>query len=144
MKASNIAVKETHTLHVKDAAGEPMYELGPDGVPDESKPVEIDIYGPGSKQYRKAKSDQQNRMVTLVKKGTKQSVEAKAQNDAAFLADITADMRYLEEDDADGKPLRGRALYVAIYTRADIGFIADQVHAFAHDWANFSRASSTT
>lgn len=140
MKASSIAVGETYTLHVKDANGEPMHDGG-----DEHKPVEIVIYGPGTKQYRKAKSDQQNRLVALLQKkgGAKQSPESRMKNDAEFLADITASMTHLEDDDEDGKPLTGRALAVAVYSNPRIGFIGEQVHEAAHDWANFSKPSLT-
>jgi hypothetical protein len=146
MKASTIAVKDTFTHHVKDPAGAPMYEPGPDGKPDETKPVEITIYGPGSKQYRKAKAEQQNRLVALVQKRGRQAkttAESQMREGAEFLADVTHSIRYLEEDDAQGHPLSGRDLALAIYSNPALGFIADQVNEEVHRWENFSQASPT-
>lgn len=144
MKIKDIAVLDTHRLHLRDAEGELMYEVDAHGQPDETKPVVAVIYGPGTKQYRKAKADQQNRAIGLLqRKGAKQTPESIAQQTAEFLADITAELHHLDADDDDGEPLAGRDLFVAVYRDPKIGFIADQVHAAVHDWANFSRASRT-
>jgi hypothetical protein len=146
MKASKIAVKDTFVHHVKDASGAPMYEPGPDGKPEETKPVEITVYGPGSKQYRKAKAEQQNRLVALVQKRGRQAkttAESQMREGAEFLADVTHSIRYLEEDDAEGNPLTGRDLALAIYSNPALGFIADQVNEEVHRWENFSQASPT-
>lgn len=146
MKASKIAVSDLFTIHVKDAGGAPMFEPDADGKPDESKPVQIIVYGPGTRQYRKAKADQQNRLVALVQKrgrAVKTTPEAQAKEAAEFLADVTHSMHYLEEDDEQGNPLTGRDLALAIYANPKLGFIADQVHEDVHRWENFSQASPT-
>lgn len=148
MKTSTIAVKDLHTIHVKDASGAPMYDLGADGKPDETKPVEIDVYGPGTKQYRRAKAEQQNRLVNVLQKrggrAAKATPESQAKEAAEFLADVTHAIRRLEEDDENGRPLTGRDLALAIYSNPRLGFIADQVHEDVHRWENFSPASPTT
>lgn len=135
------AAADTHTLHVRGADDEPLY----DGEGDDRKPVEIVIYGPGTRQYRKAKSDQENRIVARLQKrgATVQSPEARAREQAEFLADVTAEIRCMDYPGEDGQPLQGRDLAVAIYRDASIGFIADQVHQVAHNWANFSKALPT-
>lgn len=136
-----LAAVDTHTLHVRGADDELLY----DGDGDDRQPVEIVIYGPGTKQYRKAKSDQENRIVARLQKrgAAAQTPEARAREQAEFLADVTAEIRQMSYPGDDGQPLTGRDLAVAIYRDPGIGFIADQVHQVAHNWANFSKALPT-
>lgn len=126
------AAADTFTFQLLDGADEPLFD-------DDGKPVKVTVYGPGSKPFAKAKSAQENRIVQrLQRKGrTDQSPEEKAKQTAEFLADVTVEFSNL---DYEGKT--GRDLAIAVYSDTSIGFIADQVHKAAHDWANFSTGSA--
>jgi hypothetical protein len=127
------AVEATGQLHLRDANDELMYAG--------DKPMVVNLYGPGSKQYAKAQAAQQNRMIDKLKrKGkTEQSAESKAAEAAEFLSDCTASF---ENVDYDG--LTGGELAKAIYSDVTIGFIADQVAKHLGDWSNFTKPSTTS
>lgn len=135
MDIKSYAVEPTSRLHLRDAADELMYDGG-----DKTKPIAVNLFGPGSKQYAKAQAAQQNRMLDKLKrKGkTEQTAEQIAQEKAEFLADCTHSFEHLEYD-----ALIGRALAVAVYADTTIGFIADQAAKHIGDWANFSKGSAT-
>ena len=133
MDIRKFAVEPTSRLHLRDASDELMYADG-----DQSKPIAVNLYGPGSKQYARAQAAQQNRMMDKLKrKGkTEQSAEQIAAEKAEFLSDITASWENMEYD-----ALEGDALSKAVYSDIGIGFIADQAAKHVGDWANFSKAS---
>ena len=133
MDIRKFAVEPTSRLHLRDASDELMYADG-----DQSKPIAVNLYGPGSKQYARAQAAQQNRMMDKLKrKGkTEQSAEQIAAEKAEFLSDITASWENMEYD-----ALEGDALSKAVYSDIGIGFIADQAAKHVGDWANFSMAS---
>lgn len=135
------AVSATGHLHLRDAADELMFADGADGKPDPAKPIAVNLYGPGSKQYARAQSQQQNRMVDKLKrKGkTDQTADQKAEEVAEFLAGCTAGFENLEYDQ-----LQGEALVKAVYMDPSIGFIAEQVGKHLGDWGNFSKPSTKT
>jgi hypothetical protein len=126
------AVQPTHTLHLRDASDELMY--------DDGKPVTVTVYGPGSKQFAKAQASQQNRMLdSLKRKGkTDQTAEQKRAEQAEFLTECTSEFGNLTYGD-----LTGTAMAKAVYSDIEIGFIADQVAKDIGDWANFSKPSAT-
>lgn len=126
------AVSLTGKLHLRDASDELMFDNG--------KPVEVNVYGPGSKQYAKASAAQQNRMMVLLKRkgSVDQTAEQKRSENAEFLADCTESFENLSYD-----ALVGREMAVAVYSDVTIGFIADQVAKFIGDWSNFSTPSAT-
>jgi hypothetical protein len=134
MDIKKFAVESTGRLHLRDAADELMF-----ADDKQSKPIAVNIYGPGSKQYAKAQAAQSNRMLDKLKrKGkTEQTAEQRAAESAEFLADCTASFENLEYD-----ALTGTALAVAVYSDQSIGFIADQVAKFIGDWSNFTKASA--
>lgn len=136
MDIRKFAVEPTTRLHLRDAADELMYADG-----DQARPITVQLYGPGSKQYAKAQAAQHNRMVDKLKrKGkTDQSAEQIAVEKAEFLADCTAGFENLEYD-----TLTGDALAKAVYADTSIGFIADQVGKHLGDWANFTKGSATS
>lgn len=129
------AVEETGVLELRDASDEPM--VGEDG-----KPMTVTVYGPGSKQYAKAKAAQNNRMMDKVKKSgkTDQSEVEQARETVEFLASVTKE--FSANIEADG--LTGEALFKVVYSDKKIGFIAEQVQKFSGDWANFSKPSTKT
>ena len=132
MDIKRFAVDETGVLALRDSGDEPM--LGEDGAP-----MTITLYGPGSKQYARAQAAQQNRMIDKPKrKGkTEQSAEEKVREQAEFLAGCTKEFSANIEMDA----LKGEALFKAVYSEPDIGFIAEQVGKHLGDWSNFKRLS---
>jgi hypothetical protein len=129
------AVSATGKLHLRDAADQLMY-----ADDDQSRPISVNLYGPGSKQYAKAQAAQQNRLLEKLKrKGqSAQNADQLAEEKAGFLADCTESFDNLEYD-----ALAGEALARAVYADSSIGFIADQVAKFLGDWANFTKASTT-
>ena len=134
MDIKKFAVEPTGRLHLRDAADELMF-----ADDKQSKPIAVNLYGPGSKQYAKAQAAQSNRMLDKLKrKGkTEQTAEQRAAESAEFLADCTASFENLEYD-----ALTGTALAVAVYSDQSIGFIADQVAKFIGDWSNFTKGSA--
>jgi len=129
------AVSPTGSLHLRDASDELMY-----ADDDQTKPIAVNVYGPGSKQYAKAQAAQQNRMIDKLKrKGqSTQTAEQLAREKAEFLTDCTASFENLEYD-----ALTADALAMAVYSDISIGFIADQVAKFIGDWNSFLKISQT-
>lgn len=133
MDIKKFAVVETSRLHLRDANDVLMY--------DGDKPIAINVYGPGSKQYAAATAKQSNRFVnTLKRKGkSDQTAEQKAEENAEFLAACTESFENLAYDD-----LQGADLFRAVYADISIGFIADQVAAHMKEWGNFTKGSTTS
>lgn len=143
IKDPSLKAAETGTVDIKRPDGEPALFNN-----DPKCPIRIEVYGPASKQYRKARSEQSNRQIELLrKKGNafKTTEEAKNRETAAFLADITIAMQNMEyTDDTTGEDLAGRDLHLAVYSDRSIGYMADQVYEYVSAWENFSQASPTT
>lgn len=135
MDIRKFAVNETGVLALRDASDEPM--LGEDSLP-----MTITLFGPGSKQFGKAQAAQSNRMIDKLKrKGkTDESAEEKAREQAEFLAGCTSEFSSnIAVDD-----LKGDALYRAVYADKTIGFVAEQAGRFLQDWSNFKKPSTTS
>ncbi|OFA05191.1 hypothetical protein [Duganella phyllosphaerae] len=134
------AVEPTSILHLRNSADELLYADDAEGNPDKTRPMEAEIYGPGSKQFKKAQAASSNRMVERLKKKGKdtQSAEEKALADAEFLAACTKSLRNVSFDQ-----LVGEALFMAVYTTPEIGFIPEQINKHIGDWSNFTKASPT-
>lgn len=127
------AVSETSVLHLRDASDELMF--------DGDKPITVTVYGPGSKAYARAKTEQSNRLIDRMKKKgkTDQSPDEAAREKAEFLCAVTASMDGIEYD---GK--QGSDLFRAVYGDVSLGFIADQVVKHVEEWGNFSKGSPKT
>ncbi len=78
-------------LHLRDGDDELMFADGPDGTQDESRPMRIHAYGPGSKVYAKASAAQSNRTMDRIKAKGKSNQTAKeiTEERAKFLAECT-------------------------------------------------------
>ena len=124
------AVSETTVLHLRDASEELMF--------DGDKPCTVTIYGPGSKQYARAQTEQSNRLIDRMKKKgkTNQSAEEAAKEKSEFLAACTHSFQNVDYDN-----LGGDEKHKAIYSDPSIGFIADQVAKHLADWSNFTKGS---
>src|SRR5687768_9968386 len=96
------AVQPTSVLHLRDANDNLMFEQMPDPkdttfaaedreqrtIDNPDKPVQVVLYGPGSKQFARAQQTNTNRAVDRLKrKGkTDQNEEEKRKENAEFLA----------------------------------------------------------
>lgn len=134
MDIRKFSVSPVGRIELKDAEDQPM-------LTDDGKPLVVNVYGPGSKEHAKAQAVQNNRFVARLKnrKGTDVTPEQKLEDDAQFLADITASFENVEFD-----KLTGRELALAIYRDKSLGFIADQVAAYVGNWANFTQDSKAS
>lgn len=140
MDIKKFAVNPTGRLHLRDANDALMYATGEDGEPDESKPMAVNLFGPGSKQHAKATTKQSNGFLNKLRRKGKneQTTAERLEEQAEFLTACTDSWENVECGD-----LTGDALSMAIYSDVEIGFIADQVAAYLKEWGNFSKASST-
>lgn len=134
------AVAPTSRLHLRSADDELLYADAEDGTPDISKPMVANLYGPGSKQYAKAQTKQNNRMVDRLKKKGRsdQKPEEATAEKAEFLADCTQSL-----ENVTYEALSGDALHKAVYADLELGFIAEQVGKHLGEWSNFLKASPT-
>lgn len=135
MDIKKFAVSPTSKLHLRDANDELLF-----ADEEKTKPITVNLYGPGSREYARAQTAQSNRMIDKLKrKGkTEQTAEQRASESAEFLSDCTEGWENMEYDQ-----LTGRALSVAVYSDVTIGFIADQVAKHIGDWSNFTKPSAT-
>jgi hypothetical protein len=129
MDIRKFAVSPTGTLHLRDAKEDLMFSDS-----KKTKPMTVNLYSPGSKEYAKAQANQQNRMLEKLRKKGKpdQTDDSINQERALFLADCTASFENVEMDG-----LTGRELALAVYSENSIGFIADQVNKYLGEWGNF-------
>ncbi len=147
------AVNTTGTLHLRDASEKLMYQEKtlPDGkiVDDKDRPVRVNLYGPGSKQYARATTWQSNQFMNRVKKRgkTEQTPEERAEENATFLGMCTQSWENMEYGEATSDdattPEKQTALSMAIYQDQEIGFVADQVAGYIKEWSNFLKDSPT-
>jgi len=129
MDIRKFALDPVAVIHVRDGADNLMYADG-----DESKPVRIHVYGPGSKAYTAAeKRNSERTFESLRRKG--KSMDA-AEMRVDFLTAITKEFENIEYDG-----LQGEELYRAVYADSSIRFIADQVNTYVGDTANFTKSS---
>lgn len=133
MDIRKFAVNPTSRLHLRDANDELMYA-------DEAKtqPIAVNLFGPGSKEYAKAKAAQNNRIVNKMKAKGKanQTPEEIAAESAEFLAACTESWENMQYGDAQGE-----ALSIAVYSDRTLGFISDQVAGHLGGWSNFTKSS---
>jgi hypothetical protein len=132
------AVEDTATIHLKNAAGELLYADA-----ERTKPVQIVIYGPGSKAFGLVDARQSARAVKRMQDNdgrvTVAPFEDRVRETAEDLAAITVrfeNFSYPPAGKADGAEL-----FAAVYADQKIGFIAKQVTKFVADWGNFKAAS---
>ncbi len=136
MDIKKFAVEPTKRLHLRDAADQLMYA-------DENKtlPMAVNLYGPGSKQYARAKAAQNARIMEKLKRKGKieQTAEQSAAETAEFLSACTESWENVEYEQL----IQTQALSMAIYSDESIGFIADQVAKELNEWSNFTKPSAT-
>lgn len=135
MDIRKFAVSPTSRLHLRDANDELLF-----ADEEKTRPIAVNLYGPGSKEYARAQAAQSSRMIEKLKrKGkTEKTAEQRAAESAEFLSGCTESWENMEYDQ-----LTGDALSQAVYSDITIGFIADQVAKHISDWSNFTRPSTT-
>ncbi|MBY0237868.1 MAG: hypothetical protein K2X55_00990 [Burkholderiaceae bacterium] len=140
MSLKKYALKPTSALHLRDGNDELMYADGQDGKPDLNRPMLAHLYGPGTKQYAKAKADQSNRNVDKLKKKGKsdQTAEEQTKETATFLAQCTESFENVEYEG-----LSGRELIKAVYSDLELCFVTDQVNRHIAETANFTGQPAT-
>lgn len=133
MDIRQLAVEETAILHLRNASDELAY-----ADEEKKKPIQIVLYGPGSKTFRAAQAKQSARIMERLRRKNKKdlSPDEEAEERAAFLSACTKSFENIVFDE-----LKGDALFKAVYTEPSLGFIADQVNAYLGDWGNFTKSS---
>lgn len=132
MDVTALKIAETGALHVKSAAGEPLY--------DGDKPVRIVVHSPGSRAFGVVESRQAGRTIKRMNENDGKIVvgtpEERLAETAEDLADLTVSFENLSYGDK-----KGHALFKAVYADPQLAFITRQVSKFVGDWGNFKAAS---
>lgn len=139
MKIKKHAVVSTAFLHLKDADEVFLYEG--------KEKVGIELFSPGTPEAAKVEERVTGRLLKEMNdaggKAALPSLDQQRADAAQDLADVTAAFHHIEYDGPDGKPLTGRALYVAVYSDPELGYIKKQVSKFQADWGKFKAGSLT-
>jgi hypothetical protein len=129
------AVADTAALHLKNAAGEPLYADA-----ERTKPVQIILHSPGSKAFSAVETAQSARAVKRLKANdgeiTATTAEERLQQTAEDLAMLTVRFENFEYPLAPNA--QGAELFKAVYSDPRLGFITKQVAKFIQDWSNFT------
>lgn len=137
---ASLAVAATSMIHVKNAAGEPVFADA-----ERKLPVRIHLHGPGSEVAGVVESRQTARSLKRYQdndgKMTAGSPEERRAETAADLATLTASFENFTYGDGS---LVGEELYKAVYADPRLGFITKQVSKHFGDWGNFSSDSSAS
>lgn len=135
MDASTLKVADTAAIHVKDSAGEPLY--------DGDKPVRIVLHGPGTRAYAAMDSRQTARQLKRYNdnegKITAPTTEERRRETAEDLATVTISFENLTYGDKVGPEL-----FQAVYSDPALGFIVPQVQKALKDWSVFQGKSATS
>lgn len=133
MDATKLKVAATSSIHVKNPAGEPLY--------DGEHPVRILVHGRGSRAYSvvetRATARSLRRMNDNDGKVTAPSAEDRRLETAEDLAELTIGFENLSYGDKSG-----RDLFEAVYADPELGYIAAQVTKHLADWGNAKLASA--
>jgi hypothetical protein len=128
---STLAVKETATIDLETATGEPLLDSN-------GEQLSITVYGPGSKQFQKAQATRNRAILEYVRKGGKKMKDDEQRTlDAEFLAACTASFNGFGY-----REMTGYEMFKAAYLDPGIGFISEQINKAVGDWANFTQGSS--
>jgi len=131
MDVSKLLVADTAAIHVKNAAGEPLY-----ADDARTQPVRIIAHGPGSPAYALVESRQTARALKRMNdnegKMTAPTAEEALAERAEDLATLTVRFEHLEDGEKSGDEL-----FRSVYGNPKLGFIAAQFAKFLKDWGNF-------
>ena len=130
-----VEVRDTATIDLNDPDGDPLFnELG--------ERMSITVYGPASKQYRKAQGVRNRAIVEFLRKGggRKMSDEQARELDAEVLASCTVSFNAFTYGDLPAN----HETFKAFYSDPKMGWANDQVNRELSDWANFTGGSART
>lgn len=121
---SQFETLDTASLYVQNPKGDELLVNG--------KPVVINLYGPGSKQFVNAKykldNAVQTRSIAMLRgKQSKNAAEENRQLQAEFYAAVTSSI--------DNFPIDGGSL--ALYSNPKLNYITEQVEKFLNETENF-------
>jgi hypothetical protein len=136
MDVSKLLVADTGTLHVKNAAGEPLYA---DAA--RTQPVRIIVHSPGSPAYGAIDSRQTARALKRMNDNEGKMTAPTAEERLAELAEDLSTVTVRFENLTDGDKT-GEDLFRSVYGNPKLGFIAAQVTKYLKDWGNFQVASA--
>jgi hypothetical protein len=134
---TKVATSDTSLLHLRGPEDELLFDA-------DKNPVQVELYGPGSRPYVQAQTKRANRSVQrLQKKGKfEMSSDEQITEQAEFLTAITA--RFINLSYPPAGDAQGSDLAKAVYSDPKIGFIAEQVSKHAGEWGNFTSSSATS
>ena len=134
MDLLDLEVEETSTLELLDSADQPL-------TGDDEKPITVLLYGPGSKQYQRAKTSQSNRYLRrMARKGSNADAtsEERVTDDANLLTACTAS--FSDNFKYGGEPASDHI--ADIYRNPKLGFLGEQVAKHIGEWSNFTKGST--
>ncbi len=133
MDVSSLKAAATAAIHVKNAAGEPLF--------DGDKPVRIIVHGPGSRAYSIVETRQTARVLKRMNendgKMTAATADERRIETAEDLAEVTINFENLTNGEKQGKEL-----FEAVYGDPELGYITRQVTKHLADWGNFRPGSA--
>lgn len=125
-----LALKDTFNLHlVHPTTGDKLYASA-----DESKPVEIVLYGTSSKQYRSAVSAMQNRQLRRQAKKEKPSAEIFREEGVNLLVACGAGANNLA---VDGEPVGTPETFRKLFSDPRFSWVKDQADEALGEVGNF-------
>lgn len=133
------AVCRTGKVKLTNGADEPLLDAA-------GNQISITVFGPGSREYRKAEAHKSNQLIARLSKKGKATASAAEQDaeQAAFLAACTQSFDGFDYPAPEDKPYTSQTeMFLAAYSDPEIGFIRDQVNEYIRDWANFTDGSAT-
>lgn len=132
MDLKKFEMQETGFLHLKDANDELMYADDANGNPDPTKPMRVELFGPGSKEYARAQGIRNGRQLDRARRGKKAegSPGEQLQDSVDVLVGCTKSL-----ENIDGEPRD-------LYSNQKLSFIRDQIFLYLNETSNFTKASS--
>lgn len=137
-------------LHFKDAESAPMFADAADGTPDATRPMGVNLYGPGSKEYIRAKEEFDAETFSALQKGTLKSNQPSFEQKVKFVSACTHSWVNVDvPDDAVLKDEKGmtlspdEALTATIWPDPAFIFLLEQAEVFVVKSRNFTAKPAT-
>jgi hypothetical protein len=102
--------------------------------------MSVTVYGPSSRQYRSAQSVASAKLIKRLRAKTEPDPDEDTAATAAFLSACTVSLNNFGYKGQS----EGREAYRALYLDPKMGWLTEQVNSAMGDWANFTKASSTS
>lgn len=131
-----LSVVETAEYHIKDAAGNEVYDA-------ENNPLTITVVSPGTKKYRQAKHNYDEKksnsvVAQMTGQNDKRSYQDDANDRAEFFANLVVSFNGFQYGDR-----QGFEAYKAFFADPKLYFIADDFDRFMAKAGNFKPDSAT-